>query len=89
MKIVSNLNWIAAQFLGDSWFGSVTACVKIKKRLSSEFVGVVKTNHGKFPKTYLLEKMAGWPSVLHPVLEAQYNSISLVAISYKYNSSKT
>ena len=63
--------------------------VEIKKRLDSEFVGVVKNNHAKFPKAYLVEKMERWPSGLHLVLEAEYEGVQLLAIGYKYNSSKT
>ncbi len=84
-----NLNRDVNIFLGNSWFASVNACVNMKKQNKCEFIGIIKTNPSKFPKTYLEQTIALWPAGSHLVLEATINNVDLVAIGYKYNGQKT
>jgi hypothetical protein len=75
-------------FLGDSWFASVKAAEAIKE-LGHEFCGPVKTSHRLFPKKELEDTLKDWPGGTHLVLEAKTRKgIDLLAVGYKYNSSK-
>ena len=75
-------------FYGDSWFSSKKTAVGVKEMLRSEYLGVVKTSHNHFPKTYLETKMRGWPSGTHLAMETTNNTNKYYAIGYKYSSTK-
>ena len=76
-------------FLGDSWFASIEAAANIKQRFNSNFIGVIKTSHAGYCKTFLEEKMALWPAGSHMVLEATVEGgVEMLAIGYKYNKRK-
>lgn len=71
-------------YLGDSWFGSVLACVQMSKLLQYHFIEVVETNYVKklceVFKAILIDKM------LIGQLELMCNNVDLLVIDYKYNS---
>ena len=75
-------------YLGDSWFASVDAAVELKKRFNANFIGVVKTNHSRYPKKWLEETMKDWPPGSHVVLETTHSDVALFACGYKYNKRK-
>jgi hypothetical protein len=75
-------------FLGDSWFAGIEAAAQTKKRGLGHFIGIIKTNHGGFPKKYLEETMKDWPPGSHLVLEGTYLDVPLLAVGYKYNKRK-
>lgn len=74
--------------MGDSWFGCVDVVVYTKREFDTDFVGVVKNSHRKYPKEYLEKTMAEWPGGSHLVLEATIGGVDVVACSYKYNKKK-
>ena len=76
---------------GDSWFSSVEATCQLWTRCHVRYAGVVKTNHARFPKKFIEEKMKDWPAGSHLVLEghATLEDVHLIAIGYRYNSRKT
>jgi hypothetical protein len=78
--------------IADAWFGSIATAVGARKYLGEEKVKVVmnvKTNHSNFPKKYLEDTMANWPSGSHLLLKATVENECLYAIGYKYCKSKT
>ena len=75
-------------FYGDSWFSTLKTAVGVKELLQSEYLGVVKTSHKHFPKTYLETKMGGWSSGTHLVMETTKNTNKYYAIGYTYSSKK-
>jgi len=76
-------------FYGDSWFSSVETTIQLWQKQKVNYVGVIKTNHSRFPKKFIEEKMKDWPSGSHLVLEGRaVEGIDLIAIGYKYNSRK-
>ena len=75
-------------YLGDSWFASVDVIVQMKKHLNARFIGVIKTNHSKFPKKWLETTMKDWPPGSHLVLEATHEGVDIIACGYKYNKRK-
>ena len=66
-------------YLGDSWFAPVDAAVELKKRFNANFIGVIKTNHSRFPKKFLEETMKEWPPGSHLVLQTTHNDVTLFA----------
>ena len=75
-------------YLGDSWFASVDTVVELKTRFNANFIGVIKTNHSRFPKKWLEETMKEWPPGSHVVLESRHNDVDVYACGYKYNKRK-
>lgn len=75
-------------FYGDSWFASFKTAVAVTEELNCEFLGPIKTNHAKFPKSYLESEMKDWPPGTHMVLETTSRGKAYYAIGYKYNMKK-
>ena len=75
-------------YLGDSWFSSVDTVVALKKCFNANFIGVIKTNHSRYPKKWLEETMKEWPPSSHLVLQAEYEGVVMFACGYKYNKRK-
>ena len=85
-------------FVCDAWFGSVVMAEHMKTLCQTttgeykghEVIAAVKSNHSRFPKAELEEKMKGYPSGSYLVLECTTPSkqVKLVAIGYKYNARK-
>ena len=75
-------------YLGDSWFSSVDLCVLTKKIHHTDYIGVVKTNHRKYPMKFLGDTMKGWPGGSHLVMETEIDGVTLYALGYKYCKSK-
>ena len=75
-------------YLGDSWFSSVDTAVELKKRFNANIIGVVKTNHSRYPKKWLEHTMKEWPPGSHLVLQAEYEGVVMFACGYKYNKRK-
>jgi hypothetical protein len=74
--------------LGDSWFASVKTAEAINE-CGHEWIGIVKTSHSLFPKKELEEKRKTWPGGMSLVMEsATSKGVKLIAVRYKYNSSK-
>jgi hypothetical protein len=74
--------------LGDSWFASVKTAEAIHE-CGHEWIGIVKTSHSLFPKKELEDKMKIWPGGMNLAMEATTSKgVKLLAIGYKYNSSK-
>ena len=83
----TNINPSPDRHIGDSWFGSVDLVEH------TDGIFNVKTNSSRFPKLFLTEKMKGWPSGSHMVLEAKLNEgtekeETIYALGYKYCKSK-
>jgi hypothetical protein len=76
-------------FLGDAWFASVDLAYHSKRQLNVEFIGVIETNSGRYPKQFLENTMKDWPGGSHLVLKTTVDGIDLFAIGYKYCKSKT
>ena len=62
--------------------------VEMKNRFDANFIGVVKTNHSKYPKKWLEDTMKEWPPGSHIVLEARQHGVDVLACGYKYNKRK-
>ena len=84
-------------FVCDAWFGSVVMAEHMKTLYQTatgeykghEVIAAVKSNHSRFPKAELEEKMKGYPSGSYLVLECTTPSgVKLLAIGYKYNGKK-
>lgn len=75
-------------YLGDAWFASVDLAYHTKKTLKADFIGVIKSNSGRYPKQFLQDKMKKWPGGSHLVLKTTVDGIDLFAIGYKYCKSK-
>jgi hypothetical protein len=76
--------------LEDSCFASVKTAEAIHE-CCHEWIGIVKTSHSLFPKEELEEKMKTWPGGMNLAMEATTSKgvkLLLLAIGYKYNSSK-
>ena len=71
-------------YLGDSWFASVDTVVQLKKRFNANFIGVIKTNHSKYPKKWLEEMMKEWPPGSHLLLKTTHDNVTLFTCGYKY-----
>eukprot|EP00957_Ditylum_brightwellii_P134718 10270699-Ditylum_brightwellii.AAC.1 len=66
--------------MGDSWFGSITAAVHIKKINNCKFIGIVKTSSKGFPKHFYLATMNGRPAGSHLVLESTVDGVELLLL---------
>ena len=75
-------------YYGDSWFASLKTAKCCSEICESEFIGIVKTAHRGFPKTYLENKMETWPPGTHLVLQHSTNCRKYYAIGYKYSRRK-
>jgi len=54
-----------------------------------KLLGVVKTNHARFPKDYIEMTMKNWPAGSHIVLTGSASEgVDLISVGYKYNSRK-
>lgn len=74
-------------WLGDSWFSSVPAAIAVSEY--GHYIGVVKTNHARYPRKWIEETMKEWPAGSHIVLETTTSDgVDLLAIGYKYNKRK-
>jgi hypothetical protein len=74
--------------LGDSWFASIKTAEAIHEA-GHKWIGIVKTSHSLFPKKELEDKMKNWPGGMSLLMEATTSKgVKLLAIGYKYNSSK-
>jgi len=71
-------------YLGDAWFGSIDTVISLWKNLKTNFIGVIKNSHNRYPKDYLTQKMKDWPAGSHLVLEANIEGVQVVAMGYKY-----
>ena len=85
----TNLNATPELILGDSWFSSVDFC----EHIESNYIGVVKTNHSRYSKEFLMNTMKPWPAGSHLLLrtvlnEGRRNEKVIFALGYKYNKSK-
>jgi len=56
-------------YLRDSWFASVACTVELWQHYKVRFLGVVKTNHSRFPKDFIETTMKNWLASSHIVLE--------------------
>jgi hypothetical protein len=86
-------------FVCDAWFGSVVMAEHMQRLHQTtrtgewkghEVITAVKSNHSRFPRFELEEKMKGYPSGSYLVLECTTptKQIKLLAIGYKYNARK-
>jgi hypothetical protein len=85
-------------FVCDAWFGSVVMAEHMKTLHQTtggewkghEVIAAVKSNHSRFPKAELEEKMKDYPSGSYLVLECTTptKQVQLLAIGYKYNARK-
>lgn len=81
---IPNGGWVC----GDAWFGSVAACITLKKILGVNSTFVVKNNTTLFPKQPLLavlkarhgDRLAGHWAVFTTVLEG----VNLIALAYAW-----
>ena len=77
---------------GDSWFGSVLACVAgrlvLRNGLKVHSMFAIKTGHRFFPKEYIEQTLAPLPAGARIVLTATVEGVALVALGYKYNRKK-
>ncbi len=74
--------------LGDSRFASVKTAEVIHE-CGHELIGIVETSHSLFPKKELEDKMKNWTGEMSLLMEATTSKgVKLLAIGYKYNSSK-
>jgi len=74
--------------LGDSWFSSVRTAEAIHES-GHEWIGVVKTSHSLYPKKDLENVLKTWPGGMNLAVEAPTTKgVQLIAVGYKYNSSK-
>ena len=75
--------------LGDSWFSSVD----LVENMNENYIGVVKTNHSRYPKQFLQSKMQNWPAGSHLLLRTVLNKGRrrekvIYALGYKYSKAK-
>ena len=71
--------------LGDSYFSSVRSAVQTMKRYGRHYVGIVKTSHTKFPKTYIQDVMKDAPTGAHVLLTIFHEGVYLCALGYKFS----
>ena len=76
-------------YLGDSWFTSMDVVEHVK----GLYIGNLKTNSSRYPKTYLQETMKDWPSGSYLNLKTVLNPNTtkeriVYAMGYKYCRSK-
>ena len=85
----TNKNATRELILGDSWFSSVD----LVEHIAANYIGVVKTNHSRYPKDFIMNTMKPWPAGSHLVLrtvlnEGRRNERTIFALGYKYSKSK-
>ena len=84
---VNSNNLLKETWLGDSWFSSVPAAVGVAEY--GHYIGVLKTAHARYPKTFIETTMQEWPAGSHLLLETKTpEGVDLLAIGYKYNKRK-
>ncbi len=68
---------------GDSWFGSVKACLEILN-YGVESVVQIKTGHKMHPKKFIEETLEGMPGGVQIILEGihQHTEERLIAVGY-------
>ena len=71
-------------FLGDAWFSSIDLAILTKTEHNSNYIGVVKTNHSRYPKKFLEKTMSKWPSGSYLNLTSTIDGVKLFATGYKY-----
>jgi hypothetical protein len=71
-------------FLGDAWFSSIDLAILTKIQHNANYIGVVKTNHSRFPKKFLEDTMSGWPGGSYMNMTATVDGVKLYATGYKY-----
>ena len=76
-------------FLGDAWFASFDLAFLAAKELKCHFIGVIKTNSGRYPKKFLQDTMKQWPSGSHLLLQTVLDGQTIYVIGYKYCQKKT
>lgn len=86
--VLVNNDYTPVIYLGDAWFASVDLAYHSKQTLKADFIGVIKSNSGRYPKQFLQDKMKNWPGGSHLVLKTTIDGIDLFAIGYKYCKSK-
>ena len=75
--------------VGDSWFSSMDLC----EHIDTNYIGVIKTNHSRYCKAFLLKTMKPWPGGSHLLLktvlnEGRRDEKVVYALGYKYCKSK-
>ena len=85
----TNLNPSPDTVIGDSWFSSMD-CVQ---NMKENYIGIVKTNHSRYPKAFLQSKMQSWPAGSHLLLKTVVNKNRrgekvIYALGYKYCKAK-
>jgi len=76
-------------YFGDLWFVSVTCVTELWKCFNVWCLGIVKTNHARFPKQFIESTKKYWPAGSHIVMEgSSEDGVDLLAIGYKYNTKK-
>lgn len=71
-------------FLGDAWFSSIELAVLTATNLHAHYIGVVKTNHSRYPRKYLKQVMDKWPGGSYLNLTTTIDGVKLYATGYKY-----
>jgi hypothetical protein len=75
---------------GDSWFGSVKACLALNRH-GVEGVFQIKTCYRLYPKVFIKDTLKGVPGGVHIVLEGRnrHTEEKLIAVGYRYSIRKT
>jgi len=82
----TNLHPTPDLVLGNSCFSSIDLC----EHMTENYIGVVKTNHSRYPKQFLQSKMqTWWPAGSHLLLRTVFNKGRrsqkvIFALGYKY-----
>ena len=71
--------------LGDSYFSSVRTAIQTMKKYGRHYVGIVKTAHAKFPKSYIQNMMKTAPTGAHILLTTFHEGVYLCALGYKFS----
>ena len=74
--------------IGDSWFGSVKAAVKLGKA-NMEFIGNIKGSYHSFPKDYIMNTLRNESAGTSILLTATVDGVELQAIGWKFNKKST
>ena len=85
----TNMNPSPDIVIGDSWFSSMDLVENMKEN----YIGVIKTNHSRYPKAFLQSKMQSWPAGSHLLLKTVLNKGRrgekvVYALGYKYCKAK-
>ena len=78
----TNMEPTPAIVLGNSWFSSMDLC----EHMSEPYIGVVKTNHSRYPQKCLQNKMQAWPAGSHLNIDRRRKVV--YAVGYTYCKSK-